>query len=144
VLTQQQVGEIRRMWDDTTTGVPFYVVRKDGEFLCEGPYDRWDLLPEDVDEETEACIRLFPSRIAAQRYCDNWRRLLGDEPNDATEHKLNVMTADVQTIWKYLGAIVANSYAEHQQPPRIDVCYLSPLDTPIVIDCLFSEQAELN
>jgi hypothetical protein len=103
-----------------------------------------DMLPEAVDDETESAIRLFIERADAQEYCNQWRHMLGDEPADEEVHLLNVIKVRLPDVWGHLGPIVMNSYIEYQTPPRIELCRLNHVGTPVVLDTLFSEQAEMN
>lgn len=144
MLTPSVAAELNVAWSDISLGVPLFIVRKNGEYLCEGPYDRMDMLPEDADDETESSIRLFTEPDDCQRYCDDWRRLLGDEPDNDGAHVLRVLTVDLKEVWQHLGSIVMNSYVEHKTPPRIELCRLNHVGTPFVLDTLFSEREEMN
>jgi hypothetical protein len=54
------------------------------------------------------------------------------------------MAAMLPDIWKHLATIVANSYADYQVPPRIDICVLTPGGYPAPIDTLFSEREAVH
>lgn len=143
-LTPSLAAELAVIWSDIQMGVPLFVVRKDAEFLCEGPHDRFDMEAGTADDDTESAIRLFTEKSDAQRYCADWRRLLGDEPEAEDLHHLRVLIVNLQDVWHHLGAIVTNSYVEHQTPPRIELCRLNSVGTPIVLDTLFTEREEMN
>jgi len=144
MLTPSLAAELAVIWSDIQAGYPLFVVRKDREYLCEGPYDRMDLPAHEADEDTESVIRLFTERADATRYCADWRRMMGDEPLQEGLHHLHVLLVNIHDVWRHLGAIVTNSYVEYQTPPRLEICRLNPAGTPVVLDTLFTEQAEMN
>ena len=137
-------ASIADVWKRLDEGRIVFVARKGGEYLCEGPYERLDLMAADrplADEDTESCIRLFFSRDECEEYCATWRELLGVGPENK---QVDVMAVTLSDVWKNLGSIVANSYADYQQPPRIDLCTTFGGGSPVPIDTQFSELEELN
>jgi hypothetical protein len=138
-------ADIAEAWTRLAKGRVVFLARRDGEYLCEGPFERLDLgstgsLPL-ADDDTEACIRLFFTRDECEEYCATWRELLGLGPMNQV---VQPVAAVVQDVWKHLCSIVANSYADYHVPPRIDLCRLTPGSYPTVIDTLFSEREELH
>jgi len=135
-MTRTQASELRTVWCGIDSGYPFYVVAKNGEYLCEGPNQRLDLAAGEVDEETESCIRLFPSHAHATAYAGVWRELLEAEPGN---NQLKVIKATVEEIWNHIDAIDSNSFAEFGVSARLDICKLNEFKTPICIHTLRSE-----
>jgi hypothetical protein len=140
----ERVQPISEAWAYLSSVGVVYIARKDGEFLCEGPYERLDLgvpgRPE-ADDDTESCIRIFLTRTECEDYCAIWRELLGVGPNN---QQLRPVKAILPDIWKHLELIVANSYVDYQVPPSIDLCTIVPGSYPVPIDSLFSELQEVH
>jgi len=136
--------DIAAAWHRLNKAHLIFIARKDGEYLCEGPYERLDLgVPgrPTADDETEACIRIFFSRDECDEYCAIWREMLGVGPEN---QQVQTVAGILSDVWKHLGYIGANSYADYQVPARIDLCKLTPGGYPEPIDTLFSEWEELH
>lgn len=136
-------ADIADAWCRLSKGQAVFVARKDGEFLCEGPYERLDLGTPGraANDDTEACIRLFFLQAECDAYCAIWRELLNIGPEN---QRVRTMKAVLPDIWKHLAVIVSNSYADYQVPPRIDLCRLKHNEYPTLIDTLFSEREEMH